>query len=132
MLKKFCWDERGISQYISAITVLFFTLTLTLGIWGIMQGAMVRVAVREAAYEAAVAGIVASRNYNSVAKQSALDIGDGLVPYWKSRVTVNAWLTGNPPDQYLTVSVTYNYPVPVLKSLLSFNHEVTLKVGEKT
>lgn len=126
-------DERGISQYIGAVTVLFFTLMFTIGIWGVMQAAQTRVAVREAAYEAAVAGIVASGNYDAVARQTAMDVGKGLIPYWdSSRVTVTTRLTGSPPDQYLTVAVSYRFPMPVVRQLLSFRHEVTLKVGEKT
>ncbi|KNZ68680.1 hypothetical protein Tfer_2773 [Thermincola ferriacetica] len=114
LIKKFIRDERGLTNLLSATMVLIvlmavvsLSLNLTL-LWN------AKIAVQQAAFEAARAGSVAEDPVPK-AVSVARGFAAGALPGWTdpSVVTVTAVETGVAPDKMLSVTVNYHLPLKV-------------------
>jgi len=114
LINRFIRDERGLTNLLSATMVLIIlmavvslSLNLTL-MWN------AKIAVQQAAFEAARAGSVAEDPVPK-AVSVARNFAAGALPGWTDPgiVTVNASEIGVAPDKMLSVTVNYRLPIKV-------------------
>ncbi len=118
LIRRFIRDERGMSNILSAMMVLIvlagmisLSLNLTL-MWN------AKIAVQQAAFEAARAGSVAADPV-SKATSVARGFAAGALPGWTDPgvVSVTATEVGVAPEKMLSVTVSYRLPLKVFSGM---------------
>lgn len=114
MVQKFLNNEKGISEFIGGTVVIFILSFFMVATMVVAQMWDIKIAVQEAAFEAARQGSVSDTPVQT-AQRVAWDFGRKTIRNWDwTRVNATATVTGNYPNQYLIVTVRYYFPVPVI------------------
>lgn len=113
-IKKFSKDKRGISEYVSAaslipVLMMLFAIAIQLTVLGVLQ-----LAVNEAAFEAARAAARSPAPY-ATALQTAKNFGNSFILGWSQKVQVQMIQTPSNPGDPVTVQVSF--PVPQFFSM---------------
>ncbi len=105
-------NERGLSNLYSAAWVMFVLSLVGAFMVVMVQAWNAKLAVQQAAFEAARVGVASDDPVNS-AVAAARSFAKGALPGWgdPNTLRVRAFTTGSPPDTKLVVTVTYYLPV---------------------
>ncbi len=105
-------DERGIAEFLSATWAMFFLFIIGAFLLTITQAWNAKVAVQQAAFEAARIGVASDDPVNA-AVAAASNFASGALPGWNDPnvLDVRAELSGSAPETKLTVAVHYKLPV---------------------
>lgn len=121
-------DQQGISEFVGGTVVIFILCLFMVAGMVIAQMWEMKIVVQEAAFEAARQGTVSDTPVQT-AQQVAWGFGTNSVRNWDwTRVNATASVSGSYPNQYLTVTVRYYFPVPLINKTWQMVGRATMRM----